>query len=108
MGMADTDDDLHENDENDDVESIEQTNKTSKRSKSRRAIDEPFDFTKPRVVAYCPTCTFPPEFCEYGQTFEKCLPWILENCPESVSEDVLSALMGDASIADGEEVLKRG
>jgi hypothetical protein len=98
------DDDFDENEDNGDTESIEENVKVVKGSKSEPKVEGPFDFTKPKKLKYCPTCTLPPEFCEYGQTFEKCLPWILENCPEAVSEDVLAALMGDVTIADGEEV----
>jgi hypothetical protein len=77
--------------------------KSGKKSERKSDAEEPFDFTKPRKVTYCPTCSLPPEYCEYGQTFEKCLPWILENCPEAVSEDILSKMMGEVSI-EGEEV----
>lgn len=103
--MADTHDDCEENDENDDVESIEEVAKVGKGVKSQPKAEEPFNFAKPKKLVYCPTCTLPPEFCEYGQSFDKCLPWILENCPEAVSPDVLATLLGDASIADGEEVI---
>ena len=71
---------------------------------SAAAAEEPFDFTKPKVVKYCPICSMPPEFCEYGPTFDKCLPWIVENCPEVLSPDLLASLLGDAKIGDGEEV----
>ncbi len=27
-------------------------------------------------------CGVPPEYCEYGPTFEQCKVWILKNCPE--------------------------
>ena len=100
------DDDFDENEDNGDTDSIEENVEVVKGSKSEPKVEGPFDFSKPKKLKYCPTCTLPPEFCEYGQTFEKCLPWILENCPEAVSEDVLSALMGDVNIAEGEEVSK--
>mmetsp|Transcript_25215 Transcript_25215/g.24132 ORF Transcript_25215/g.24132 Transcript_25215/m.24132 type:complete len:230 (+) Transcript_25215:115-804(+) len=80
--------------------------KSGKKSERKSDAEEPFDFTKPRKVTYCPTCSLPPEYCEYGQTFEKCLPWILENCPEAVSEDILSKMMGEVSI-EGEEGVKK-
>ena len=102
--MAEIHDDCEDIDENDDVESIEEIAKIGTGLKSQPKAEEPFDFAKPRKLVYCPTCTLPPEFCEYGQSFDKCLPWILENCPEAVSPDVLATLLGDASIADGEEV----
>ena len=98
------DDDFDENEDNGDTDSVEENVKVAKVRKSEPKVEGPFDFSKPKKLKYCPTCTLPPEFCEYGQTFDKCLPWILENCPEAVSEDVLSALMGDVNIAEGEEV----
>ena len=45
----------------------------------------------------------PPEFCEFGQTFDKCLPWIVANCPEVLSEKVLAAAMGEVSLEDGDD-----
>ena len=102
--MADFADSGDEN-ENNDLESVEDVKPAGK---SEPKAEEPFDFAKPRKMKYCPTCTLPPEFCEYGQTFEKCLPWILENCPEAVTESVLAAMMGEASLEDGEEVPHSG
>lgn len=58
------------------------------------------DFDTPQIVTYCPTCTMPPEFCEYGASFDKCAPWILENCRECLSENVLAQLLGDVSLED--------
>ena len=95
-----------EENEDNEIEAVEETIKPSKGRKSEPKVEEPFDFAKPRKMKYCPTCTLPPEFCEYGQAFDKCLPWILENCPEAVSEDVLAAMMGDVNI-EGEEVCLR-
>lgn len=62
------------------------------------------DFAQPQQVLYCPTCTMPPEFCEFGASFDKCLPWIMENCQECLSEALLAELLGKASLEDGEEV----
>lgn len=63
------------------------------------------DASQPKAMVYCPVCTMPPEFCEYGASFEKCLPWIKENCPEVLSEKVLAEMMGDLAVEDeGEEV----
>jgi hypothetical protein len=33
-------------------------------------------------VVYCPNCGLPPDFCQYGPTWEKCKPWCLENFPQ--------------------------
>eukprot|EP01038_Epipyxis_sp_PR26KG_P004880 gene4880-6837_t len=53
------------------------------------------DYSKPLIVVYCPTCTMPPEFCEFGASFQQCLPWILENCPESLSAPLRKELTGE-------------
>jgi hypothetical protein len=36
----------------------------------------------PEDVLYCGVCSMPPEFCEFGTCYDRCLPWILDNCPE--------------------------
>jgi hypothetical protein len=66
------------------------------------------DATKPEKVLYCAICSMPPEFCEYGSCFDKCLPWIVENCPEVLSEEITQSL-AKFSLEDGgeaEEVMK--
>ncbi|CUG87541.1 Hypothetical protein, putative [Bodo saltans] len=42
--------------------------------------DDDVTITRKRAieVAYCPTCTFPAEMCEYSGVFEKCKPWLKE------------------------------
>lgn len=60
------------------------------------------DFEKPCEVVYCPTCTMPCEFCEHGACFDKCLPWILKNCPEVLSETVLAEMVEKTAIGDDE------
>eukprot|EP00899_Mesostigma_viride_P002054 jgi/Mesvir1/1184/Mv17679-RA.1 len=35
----------------------------------------------PKEVLYCGECGLPPEYCEFGPNFEKCKPWLIENCP---------------------------
>jgi density-regulated protein DRP1 len=56
-------------------------------------------------VLYCPFCSFPPEYCSYGVYFmEKCVPWILENCPDALDEELLSQMINDVTVGeDGEE-----
>jgi density-regulated protein DRP1 len=72
-----------------------------------------------RGLIYCPHCTMPPEYCEHGPCFEeKCLPWILENCPEQLSEALLAQYSGEGTAAgeaqdgdgegDGKKKKKRG
>jgi density-regulated protein len=52
-------------------------------------------------VIYHPDSGIPCEFCEFSETFEKDLPWILENCPEAVSEDVLAKAVEKMTLKNG-------
>lgn len=36
----------------------------------------------PVEVLYCPNCTFPAEYCEFGGMMDKCRPWLLEHAAE--------------------------
>ncbi|CAG9318434.1 unnamed protein product [Blepharisma stoltei] len=40
----------------------------------------------PLQVTYCPICTLPVEYCEYGPDFNACKKWIANNCPEAYPE----------------------
>lgn len=72
---------------------------------------ELIDFSKPKKMIYCPTCTMPPEYCQYGANFDACLPWILENCPEAISEELLAQMVGNITVTekgeDGEAEKKK-
>ncbi|KAK7283403.1 hypothetical protein RIF29_12898 [Crotalaria pallida] len=37
---------------------------------------------EPVRVVYCPVCTLPPEYCEFGSDFDKCKPWLIQNLPD--------------------------
>ncbi|XP_043722276.1 translation machinery-associated protein 22-like isoform X1 [Telopea speciosissima] len=37
---------------------------------------------QPFRVLYCPACSLPAEYCEFGPDFEKCKPWLIENAPD--------------------------
>ncbi|KAB5514097.1 hypothetical protein DKX38_028003 [Salix brachista] len=37
---------------------------------------------EPVKVLYCPSCSLPAEYCEFGPDFEKCKPWLIKNAPE--------------------------
>ncbi|KAH9565824.1 hypothetical protein CY35_04G097100 [Sphagnum magellanicum] len=37
---------------------------------------------QPLEVVYCPVCSLPAEYCEFGPDFEKCKPWLIKNAPE--------------------------
>ena len=58
----------------------------------------PINLDEPVKVLYCPNCTMPAEYCQYGPDYEKCLPWHVKNCPELVSEENLSKMMGEISL----------
>ena len=58
------------------------------------------DFASPVRVRYCGVCSMPPEFCEFGSCFDKCLPWIADNCPDVLSEDVLATMVGKVSVRE--------
>ncbi|QSL66180.1 hypothetical protein MERGE_000555 [Pneumocystis wakefieldiae] len=34
---------------------------------------------KAKDVIYCGVCSFPPEYCEYGNFFDKCMEWLKKN-----------------------------
>ncbi|KAL1325923.1 hypothetical protein HN51_035967 [Arachis hypogaea] len=40
------------------------------------------DKPQPVRVVYCPVCSMPPEYCEFGPDFEKCKPWLIQNFPD--------------------------
>ncbi|KAI9122969.1 hypothetical protein K1719_005858 [Acacia pycnantha] len=37
---------------------------------------------QPVRVPYCPVCSLPAEYCEFGPDFEKCKPWLIQNAPQ--------------------------
>ncbi|KAF2285135.1 hypothetical protein GH714_038777 [Hevea brasiliensis] len=37
---------------------------------------------QPLRVLYCPVCSLPAEYCEFGPDFEKCKPWLIQNAPD--------------------------
>ncbi|KAI3403389.2 TMA22 [Candida oxycetoniae] len=49
---------------------------------------------QPRQVTYCGVCSWPPEFCEFGISQQKCQQWL-----ESSHPDLYSLLYGDAHLA---------
>eukprot|EP01039_Chlorochromonas_danica_P004470 gene4470-4896_t len=66
------------------------------------------DINSPVIVRYCPVCSLPPEYCEFGSCFDKCLPWIVENCPEVLSEEVLARALGNVSLEEGKTAAAAG
>lgn len=41
-------------------------------------------------VIYCPICSLPSEYCEYGPCYEECLPYIRQNQPNLINEEKLN------------------
>eukprot|EP00435_Cladocopium_sp_Y103_P007587 s3064_g2.t1 len=56
-------------------------------------------------VVYCPLCTLPPDFCQYGPMWEKCKPWCLENAPHYYPE--LSGVSLEDAKKKAEEVSEK-
>jgi len=38
------------------------------------------------TIEYCPTCGLPPDFCQFGPSWEKCKPWCMEKYPQYYPE----------------------
>ncbi|PPD95826.1 hypothetical protein GOBAR_DD07133 [Gossypium barbadense] len=54
---------------------------------------------QPVKVLYCPICSLPAEYCEFGPDFEKCKPWLISNAP-----DLYPHLLKEANEKEGEKV----
>ncbi|XP_022731957.1 translation machinery-associated protein 22-like isoform X2 [Durio zibethinus] len=54
---------------------------------------------KPQAVKvlYCPICSLPAEYCEFGPDFEKCKPWLINNAPDLYPHLLKEADERDAS-----------
>jgi len=55
----------------------------------------------PMTVLYCPVCSLPAEYCEFGPEFEKCKPWLIKNAPELYPALVKEAAEKTAEQLDG-------
>ena len=56
------------------------------------------DFSNPVIIVYCPHCTMPSEYCQFGPLFkEKCLPHMQAN----MSEIELASALGQVSLEGG-------
>uniref|UniRef100_A0A9I9CC67 DENR N-terminal domain-containing protein n=1 Tax=Cucumis melo TaxID=3656 RepID=A0A9I9CC67_CUCME len=54
---------------------------------------------QPVRVLYCPVCSLPAEYCEFGPDFEKCKPWLIQNAP-----DLYPDLLKEANAKEAGEV----
>ena len=60
--------------------------------------NEPVDFSSPVVMCYCPHCSMPQEYCQYGPKFkELCLP----HMQATLSDAELAQALGQASLEGG-------
>jgi density-regulated protein DRP1 len=50
-------------------------------------------------VLYCPNCSLPAEYCEFGPDFEKCKPWLIQNAP-----DLYPNLLKESNEKEGDKV----
>ncbi|KAL4205528.1 hypothetical protein AMTRI_Chr01g115040 [Amborella trichopoda] len=60
---------------------------------------------KPEAVRmlYCPICSLPAEYCEFGPDFEKCKPWLVQNAPDLYPHLLLNKESSDEAAAGGEK-----
>lgn len=55
---------------------------------------------EPRIVLYCEVCSYPPEYCEFGLSFNRCKQWLQENHAE-----VFNGLYSDEALANATSTL---
>ncbi|KAL7410490.1 density-regulated protein DRP1 [Mrakia frigida] len=62
----------------------------------------------PKEVLYCPVCTYPAEFCEFGASLSRCKAWLEEEHPklfqQYYSEDAITEKMGTLSVEKQEKL----
>ncbi|MQM03228.1 hypothetical protein Taro_036003 [Colocasia esculenta] len=54
---------------------------------------------QPVRVLYCPVCSLPAEYCDFGPDFERCKPWLLRNAPDLYPDLVKEAREKEAEKA---------
>ncbi|PAV18595.1 density-regulated DRP1 [Pyrrhoderma noxium] len=63
---------------------------------------EQIETIKPVQVLYCAVCSYPPEYCEFGQHLTKCKEWLQKAHPnlfnKYYSEEALQAKIGTLSL----------
>lgn len=64
----------------------------------------------PKSVNYCGVCTFPPEYCEFGLSFNRCKEWLQGNQPELFenlySDDALANATSTLSLEKEQKISK--
>lgn len=61
---------------------------------------------KAEVVVYCAICGLPPDFCQYGPSWDKCKPWVMEHFPHYYPE--LTGTSLEAAKKTAEEAAEKG
>ncbi|ETV90107.1 hypothetical protein H310_15063 [Aphanomyces invadans] len=60
-----------------------------------------------REILYCPIDNLPPEYCEYGPSFNECKPWLVEHVPtlfiQKYNRTIAELVEVEAQIAAGVE-----
>lgn len=62
-------------------------------------------------VMYCPHCKLPHEYCSYSVCYmDKCVPYMMDNCPDMLDEETLASLIDGCSVDDegGKKKAKKG
>ncbi|KAK4265656.1 hypothetical protein QN277_026680 [Acacia crassicarpa] len=62
---------------------------------------------QPVQVQYCPVCSLPAEYCEFGPDFEKCKPWLIQNAPQ-LYPDLLKEASNKAADKVAEQLQNTG
>jgi len=57
-------------------------------------------------VMYCDVCGGPPDFCQYGTSWDKCKPWCMENAPQYYPE--LSGVSLEDAKQSAQEAAEKG
>lgn len=89
--LAQDDDGGAEDDEEEDEETVTSGAKAPLSTYAKDAIgeddeehagdDEEEEILDDGKLIYCAVCEMPPEYCEYGDNYDKCVPWIKQHCP---------------------------
>mmetsp|Transcript_30927 Transcript_30927/g.51217 ORF Transcript_30927/g.51217 Transcript_30927/m.51217 type:complete len:214 (+) Transcript_30927:42-683(+) len=77
---------------------------------SRMQVTFKAETTRQTVVSYCPVCSMPHEYCEWGTKFPECKRWFEANWKEAfpdVEEEALKALMDGLGFGEPDEAAKK-
>ncbi|KAK0205256.1 translation initiation factor SUI1 [Desarmillaria ectypa] len=73
-------------------------------------VPPPVEPTPPVQVLYCTVCSYPPEYCEFGEHLTRCKEWLHEAHPDLYekyySDEALQAKIGTLSLQAQEKLEK--